>query len=330
MRPSIKQGDTMRVFVTGAIGFIGSAIVKELISAGHQVTGLARSDASATRLTAAGAQVLRGDIEDLERLRLGAADADGAIHTAFYHQIGHMNLGTRLRVMFGGAPGGIVGRFVSAAIGMDRRALETLGHALAGRDRPLVAAFATMAMKPGRLATEEDAYDPKAVGAPRGASEDTMRTLAAVGVRTSIIRLPPVVHGAGDHAFAPRLIQIALKKRESAYIGDGHNRWPAVHRLDAARLFRLALEKGTAGVTYHGVAEEGVPFRDIAGLIGRRLHVPLISKSPAEAAKQFSFMSSFIPVDNPVSSKLTQERLGWNPMQPGLLSDLDQADYFKP
>jgi len=320
----------MRVFVTGATGFIGSAIVKELIGARHQVTGLARSDASAKKLTAAGAQVLRGDIEDLECLHRGAAAADGAIHTAFYHQIGHMNFGTRLRVMVGGSPGGIVSRFVSAAIEMERRALATLGHALTGNDRPLVAAFVTTAMKPGRLATEDDGYDPKAVGAPRGASEDTMRTLASLGIRTSIIRLPPVVHGAGDHAFVPRLIKIARKKRESAYVGDGHNRWPAVHRLDAARLFRLALEKGPAGAAYHAVAEEGVPFREIADLIGRRLNVPVVSKPPAEAAKQFSFMSLFIPVDNPVSSKLTQERLGWLPTQPDLLSDLDQADYFKP
>ena len=320
----------MRVFVTGATGFIGSAIVKELIGAGHQVTGLARSDASAKKLTAAGAQVLRGDIEDLECLRRGAAAADGAIHTAFYHEIGHMNLGTRLRVILGGTPSGIVSRFVSAAIGMDRRALATLGHALAGHDRPLVAAFATMAMKPGRLATEDDGYDPKAVGALRGASEDPMRKLASLGIRTSIIRLPPVVHGAGDHGFVPRLIKIARKKRESAYVGDGHNLWPAVHRLDAARLFRLALEKGPAGATYHGVAEEGVPFREIADLIGRRLNVPVVSKSRAEAAKQFSFISPFIPADNPVSSKLTQERLGWLPTQPDLLSDLDQADYFKP
>jgi nucleoside-diphosphate-sugar epimerase len=319
----------MRVFVTGATGFIGSAIVKELIGRGHQVTGLARSDASARKLAAAGAQVLRGDIEDLECLRRGAAAADGAIHTAFYHRIGHMNLGTRLRVMLGGRPSGIFQRFISAAIGMDRRALETLGLALAGPDRPLVAAFATMAMKPGRLATEQDAYDPKAVGALRGASEDTMHAMALQGIRTSIIRLPPVVHGAGDHAFAPRLIQIARKKRESAYVGDGHNRWPAVHRLDAARLFRLALEKGPAGATYQAVAEEGVPFREIADLIGRRLNVPVVSKSPAEAARQFSFMSPFIPVDNPVSSKLTQERLNWRPAQPDLLSDLDQADYFK-
>lgn len=319
----------MRVFVTGATGFIGSAIVKELIGAGHQVTGLARSDASAKKLTAAGAQVLRGDIEDLECLRRGAAAADGAIHTAFYHQIGHMNLGTRLRVMLGGAPSGIVSRFIAAAVGMDRRALGALGRALAGPDRPLVAAFATMAMKSSRLATEDDAYDPEAVGALRGASEDTMRALASLGVRTSIIRLPPVVHGAGDHAFAPRLIQIARKKSESAYVSDGQNRWPSVHRLDAARLFRLALEKGSAGAVYHGVAEEGVPFREIAGLIGRRLNVPVVSKSLVEAAKQFSFMSPFIPVDNPVSSKLTRERLGWLPTQPGLLSDLDRAGYFK-
>ena len=320
----------MRVFVTGATGFIGSAIVEELTGAGHQVTGLARSDASAQKLTSAGARVHRGSIEDLECLRRGAAAADGAIHTAFYHEITHMGLGTRLRVMLGGIPSGIVGRFVSAAVGTDRRALETLGHALAGTDRPLVAAFGTMAMKPGRLATEDDGYDPQSVGAQRATSEDTLRALASRGIRTSVIRLPPVVHGVGDRAgFVPRLIQIARKKKESGYVSDGHNRWPAVHRLDAARLFRLALETGSAGAAYHGVAEEGVPFRDIAGVIGQRLKVPVVSKSPEQAAKQFSFLSLFIPVDNPSSSKLSQERLGWRPTQPGLLSDLDQSDYFK-
>jgi nucleoside-diphosphate-sugar epimerase len=240
-----------------------------------------------------------------------------------------MNVGTRLRVILGGSPSGIVLRFLSAAVGTDRRALETLGRALAGPDRPLVAAFGTLAMKPGRLATEDDAYDPNSVGAPRAASEDTMRALAMQGVRASVIRLPPVVHGAGDRGFAPRLIQIARKKGESGYVGDGRNRWPSVHRLDAARLFRLALEKGSAGATYHGVAEEGVPFRDIAGLIGRRLSVPVVSKTPQQAAKQFSFLGSFISVDNPTSSRLSQERLEWRPTQPGLLSDLDQTDYFK-
>jgi nucleoside-diphosphate-sugar epimerase len=212
---------------------------------------------------------------------------------------------------------------------MDRRALETIGQSLSGADRPLVATFGTLSMKPGQLATEDQTYDPNFIGAPRGKTEDTLRELALRGIRTSAIRLPPIVHGAGDRGFAPQLIQIARKKKESAYVGDGLNRWPSVHRLDAARLFRLALENGSAGGTYHGVAEEGIPFRDIAGLIGRRLNVPVVSKSAAEVAKQFGFLAPFVPRDNPTSSKLTQERLGWLPTQPGLLADLDQADYFK-
>ena len=320
----------MKVFVTGATGFIGSAIVKELIDAGHQVTGLARSDAAARKLMAAGANVNRGDIEDLECLRRGASQADGVIHTAFYHQIGHIPLGTRLRIFLGGALSGIVTRFLSATLAMDRNALKTMGRALASPDRPLVAAFATLAMKPGRLATEDDAPDPKAVGAPRGGTEKTMQDLASLGVRTSIVRLPPVVHGTGDrNGLTPMLIQTAKKKKESGYIGNGKNRWPAVHRLDAAHLFRLALEKGPAGGVYHGVAEEGLPFKEIAGLIGRRLNLPIVSKSPDDAAKQFSFLSPFVQADNPASSKLTEERLGWHPTQPGALSDIDQADYFK-
>ncbi len=320
----------MLVFVTGATGFIGFAIVNELISAGHQVTGLARSDASAKKLYDAGAQVLRGDIEDLDILRRGAAAADGVIHTAFYHEITHMRLGTRLRVLLGGSPTGIVMRFLTAAHGADRRALETLGQSLRGADRPLVATFGTLAMTPGKFATEDNAYDANAAGAARGSTEATMRLLASQGVRTSIIRLPPMVHGESDrNGLVPQLIKIARKKGESAYVGDGLNRWPAVHKLDAARLFRLALEKGPAGAAYHGVAEEGIPFREIAEVIGERLKVPVVSKSPAEAAKQFGFLSPFVPVDNPTSSKLTQERLGWRPTQPGVLSDLNHAGYFK-
>jgi len=217
----------MRVFVTGATGLIGSAIVKELISAGHQVTGLARSDASAKKLTASGAQVLRGSIEDLDCLRCGAAAADGAIHTAFYHEITQMPMRTRLRAVLGGAPSGIVSRFTAAAVGADRRAMETISQSLSGTDRPLVAAFGTLALKPGRLATEDEAYDPESVGATHAKSEDTMRELAARGIRTSVIGIPPIVHGAGDRSgFAPRLIQIARKKNESGYVSDGRNRWP--------------------------------------------------------------------------------------------------------
>lgn len=318
----------MRVFVTGATGFIGFAIVKELIGAGHQVTGLARSEASGKKLADAGARVQVGSVADLDGLRRAAAAADGAIHTAFYHKISHIPLGARLRVFMGGAPGGIVQRFLEVAVTTDRRALETLGQSLAGTDRPLVAAFGTLAMKQGQLATEDDSYDPTFIGAPRARTEDTLKEMAARGIRTSAIRLSPIVHGAGDHGFAPQLIQIARKKKEAAYVGDGLNRWPSVHRLDVARLFRLALEKGPAGGTYHGVAEEGIPFREIAGVIGQRLNVPVVSKTTAEAAKQFSFLAPFVSMDNPTSSKLTQERLGWTPTQPGLLADLDQADYF--
>jgi len=319
---------TMKVFVTGATGFIGFAIVKELLAAGHQVTGLARSESSGKKLMEAGARVQLGTVEDLDGLRRAAAAADGAIHTAFCHKVSHLPLGTRLRVIAGGMPSGIMQRFVNAAVTTDRQAVEAIAGALAGGDRPLVAAFGTLAMKHGQLATEDDAYDPNFFTAVRGRTEDTLQSLAAGGRRTSAIRLPPIVHGDGDHGFAPQLIEIARKKGESAYVGDGMNRWPSVHRDDAARLFRLALEKGPAGGTYHAVAEEGIAFREIAALIGRRLDVPVVSKSAAEAPKQFGFLAPFIPLDNPVSSRLTQERLGWRPTQIDLLADLGQSDYF--
>ncbi len=285
----------MRVFVTGATGFIGSAVVQELINAGHQVVGLARSAAAAQALVAKGAEAHRGNIQDLASLRRGAASADGVIHTAFFHEFSHASVATRFRVLFGGSPGGIVARMVGAAVETDRRAIETCGAALAGPDRPLVVAFATMALTPGRLATEENRPDPHAVGGPRGASETVMLALAARGVRASMIRLPPVVHGDGDRAgFLPRLIGVARKKGVSSYVGDGLNRWPAVHRLDAAHLSRLALEKGEAGARYHGVAEEGVPVRDIAGVIGQHLRVPVGSRSPKEAAGLFSWLAPFL------------------------------------
>jgi len=319
----------MKIFVTGATGFIGFAIVKELLAAGHQVTGLARSAESGKKLIEAGAQVQVGTVEDLDGLRRAAAAADGAIHTAFYHKLSHIPLSTRLRVFAGGAPSGIMLRFVSAAVATDRKTLETIAGALGGSDRPLVAAFGTLAMKQGQLATETDSYDASSFTAVRARTEDMLQELARKGIRTSAVRLSPIVHGNGDHGFAPQLIQIARKKKESAYVGDGLNRWPSVHRDDAARLFRLALEKGPAGGTYHAVAEEGIPFREIAGLIGRRLNVPVVSKSAGEAAKQFGFLAPFVPMDSPTSSRLTQERLGWTPTQMGLLEDLDTGDYFK-
>lgn len=318
----------MRVFVTGATGFIGFAIVKELIQAGHQVTGLARTAASGKKLAEAGAKVLLGSVEDLDCLRRAAAAADGAVHTAFYHKVSHIPFGKRMGVFLGGGPGGIMQRFMTAAVETDRLALETIGRALSGTDRPLAAPFATMAMRPGQLATEDQPYDPSFFAAPRAETERLLQELASSGVRTSAIRLPPIVHGSDDHGFAPMLITTAAKKKASGYVGDGSNRWPSVHRDDAAHLFRLALENGSKGGTYHGVAEEGVPFRHIAELIGRRLDVPTVSKSPAEATKQFSFLAEFVSRDNPTSSQWTQQQLGWKPTRPGLLADLEHAGYF--
>ncbi|PYX23710.1 MAG: 3-beta hydroxysteroid dehydrogenase [Acidobacteria bacterium] len=294
----------MRVFVTGATGFVGTAVVRELIDAGHQVLGLARSDAAAQSLIGAGAAVHRGSLEDLESLRSGAAAADGVIHTAFIHDFSNYG----------------------PAAEADRRAIETLGRALAGTDRPLIVTSGTLlAQRQGALAIEEDAHNPNF---PRK-SEEAALALAARGIRASVLRLPPSVHGNGDHGFVPRLISIAREKGVSAFIGDGLNRWPAVHRLDAAHLYRLALEKGSAAARYHGVADEGVATREIAEVIGRQLNVPVVSKSREEAADHFGWIALFFGIDGPASSALTQERLGWRPVQPGLIADLNAAHYFE-
>jgi nucleoside-diphosphate-sugar epimerase len=290
----------MRVFVTGATGFIGLAVVKELVQAGHKVVGLARSETSAKTLAALGARAHIGAIEDLENLRKGAAGASGAIHLAFYHKFSHARFSTRLGVLFGGAPWGIVARFMKAALDAEIGAIETLAASLAGSDRALAVAFPTLALTPGRLATEEDASDPLAPGGGRIPSELAALSMASRGIRASVVRLAPAVHDREKQGLASMMIDIAKKKGVSAYVEDGQNRWAAVHRLDAAHLFRLALEKGTAGARHHAVAEQGIPVREIAEAIGRRLNVPVVSKSSKEAAKHFGFLAPFLPADNPV------------------------------
>src|SRR5258707_15780727 len=293
----------MRVFVTGATGYIGSAIVRELLAAGHQVVGLARSDTAAAALKAAGAEVHRGNLDDLDSLRSGAVASDGVIHTAFN------NISTT--------------DFV-AACQADLRAVETIGAALEGSGKPFVITSGTLMLAMlGRLVTEEDVSDP---AVPRVASENAAIALAERGVRSSVVRLAPSVHGEGDkHGFVPSLIGIARAKGVSAFVGDGSNRWPAVHRLDAARLFRLAAEAAPAGSRLHGAGEEGVPFREIAEAIGRQLKLPVVSIEASDAGAHFGFLSAFVSADNPTSSKQTQELLGWRPEGPALIADIEQG-----
>jgi nucleoside-diphosphate-sugar epimerase len=297
----------MRVFVTGATGFVGSAIVQELSDAGHRVLGLARSDAAARSLVAAGAEVHRGDLEDLDSLRRGAAASNGVIHTGFIHDFAR----------------------IKAVCEVDRHAIEALGSALAGSDRTLIITSGTALVKPGHLATEEDVPASDSGAFPRIASEEAALSVLALGIRGSVIRLSPSVHGDGDHGFVPILIGIAREKGVSAYVGDGLNRWTAIHRFDAARLYRLALEKAPAGSRFHGVAEEGIAFRDIADVIGRRLNIPVVSKSAEEAADHFGWFAHFAAIDCPASSKFTREFLGWRPAHPSLLADLEHGSYFK-
>ena len=320
----------MRVFVTGATGFIGVAVVQELLGAGHQVLGLARSPAAARTLVAAGAEAHLGALDDLASLRTGAAAADGVIHLAYIHAFSQAPLTMRLRVLLGGWPGGIAACFIAAIGEADRRAVAAIGDVLLGSGRPLVVTSGIAALAAGCLTSEDEAGDSHSVAAHRLPTEALAAALAAQGVRTAVVRLPPTVHGDGDTGFVPRLIGIARKKGVSAYVGDGLNRWSAVHRLDAVRLFRLALERGEAGARYHGVAEAGLPTKDIAEAIGRGLGVPVVSKSPQEAAGQFGFLAPLFATDNPATSALTQQRLGWRPTQPGLLADLaPTGQYFK-
>jgi nucleoside-diphosphate-sugar epimerase len=292
----------MRIFVTGATGFIGSAVVDELTRARHQVLGLTRSDAGAASLAAAGAQVHRGDLRHVESLRSGAANSDAVIHLAFIHDFSKFQENCEI----------------------DRRAIEVLGDVLAGSNRPLIVTSGTAIVGPtaGRLATEGDPPYTGPGAVPRAASELAAELVAARGGRVSVMRLPQV-HDPEKQGLVTYAIAVAREKGVSVYIGEGANRWPAVHRLDAASLYRLALEKGVNGARYHAVAEEGVTMRDIAEAIGRRLQVPVVSKSSEEAAQHFGWLGPFAAMDCPASSERTRELLGWQPKGPGLIADID-------
>ena len=294
----------MRVFVTGASGWIGSAVIPDLLSAGHRVLGLARSEASAKAIAAAGADVHRGDLNDPKSLAAGATECEGVIHLGFIHDFANF----------------------AASVGTDRVAIETMGRALEGTNRPLVIASGILGLAPGRVATEDTPYDPKMH--PRIANAVVALGVAQRGVRVSFVRLSPTVHGKGDHGFIKAFVEIARKKGVSGYVGEGANRWTAIHRLDAAPLFRLALEKATPGAVLHAVGEEGIPTRQIAEVIGRKLGVATASLAPEAAEAHFGFLGRFIAMDQPASSALTQERMGWHPTHQGLIADLEEGHYF--
>lgn len=296
----------MRVFVTGATGFIGSAIAQELQAAGHQVLGLARNDAAVARLEAMGVEAHRGALADIDRLVAGARACDGVIHMAFIHDFSAYG----------------------ASVEADLRAVDAMTRALEGTGKPFIGTCGTALLAGGRLGTEADAPTPGTAGHMRAASEAKVLAAAAIGVRSSVVRLPPSVHGAGDHGFVPMLIDIARRTGFAAYIGDGANRWPAVHRPDAARLYRLAVEGAKPGSRLHGVAEQGVPMREIAEAIGRGLGLPVRSLTPDEARAHFGWMAGFVAIDNPSSSEVTRQALGWQPSGPGLLEDLRDSGYF--
>jgi nucleoside-diphosphate-sugar epimerase len=305
----------MRILVTGASGWIGSAVVPELLSAGHDVVGLARSEVSAQRLEAAGAIVRQGDLNDPDGLAKAAADSDGVIHLAFQHEVAWS------------------GNFAAAAAA-DRRAVEAMGAALADSDRPFVLASGMLGLKAGRVAIEDDGLVPSAEvranpAGRRSATALLALSLAGMGVRSSVVRFPPTVHGDGDHGFVAALVGIARQRGVAGYVGDGTNRWPAVHRSDAARLARLAVEAAPAGSVLHAVADEGVPFREIAEVMGRHLGLPTASVAPADAVEHFAHLGHFVAVDSPASAAVTRELLAWEPTGPSLLGDLEQDHYYR-
>jgi nucleoside-diphosphate-sugar epimerase len=298
----------MRYFVTGATGFIGSAVVQELLLHDHEVLGLARSDEAAEALAAVGATPHRGSLEDLDSLRRGAEAADGVAHLAFIHDFSNI------------ARSGVV----------DLAAIEALGDTLAGTGKPFAVTSGTAMLTPGRVATEDDLSDPDGAGSHRARSDAAALGLADRGVRAVLVRFPPSVHGAGDHGFVPAVIGAAREAGVSTYVGDGTNRWAAVHRLDAARLYRLALESAPAGARLHAVGDEGVPFREIATVIGRHLGVPVESVTAADAQARLGFIGAFAGLDVPASAARTRELLGWEPVEQGLIADLEEGHYFTP
>jgi nucleoside-diphosphate-sugar epimerase len=301
-----SKKDRMRVFLTGASGFIGSALAKDLLSAGYEVTGLARSDASAQALTAAGITVIRGSLEDLDSLRRGAAESDAVIHTAYIHDFTQYQ----------------------SAGEKDKQAIITMCEALAGSNRPFVMTSGTAGLTPGGSRSEDDPGDLSSPMAPRLYSEFATIEYAEKGVRTAVVRLPPSVHGDDDKGFVPMLINGARQSGFAAYVGDGAQRWPAVHRLDAIKVFRLAMERGVAGSRYHAIGDEGVPVKTIAEVISRKLNVPLISKTREEAMAAFGFVGALLAADIPAYGKQTEQLLGFKPTYPGLIADMENGKYF--
>jgi nucleoside-diphosphate-sugar epimerase len=297
----------MRVFVTGASAWIGSAVLPELVAAGHQVVGLVRSGRSAAAVVALGAEVRRGDLDDLDGLRAGAKASDAVIHLAFKHDFSDF----------------------AGASRTERAAVETFVKTLEGSDRPFLLASGIVLLKPGQVLTERDATPMVGPDAPRGGAEELALSYADRGVRSVSLRFPATVHGEGDHGFVPTLVGVARKRGVSGYVGDGTNRWPAVHRLDAARLVRSALERSPAGSVVHAVAEEGVPALAIAAAIGRGLGAPVRSVDPDDAAAHFGWIGLFFAADAPASSVLTRQALDWTPTRPGLIDDLDAGSYFR-
>jgi nucleoside-diphosphate-sugar epimerase len=301
-------GEIMRVFVTGASGWIGSAVVTELLANGHEVLGLARSDASAEAIAAAGADVRRGEITDLDVLSAAAAECDGVVHLAFRHDIA------------------FTGDF-DTSVASNQAAIETIGEALAGSGKPLSIASGLAGLRAGEIATEQDRPEPGPGPGGRVINERTALALADRGVRSMSVRFAPTVHGAGDHGFIALIIEAARTHGAAAYVGEGNNRWPAVHVTDAARLVRLGLERAPAGSVLHAAGEEGVSFRQIAEAIGRRLQLPATSVSAEQANDHFGFLAAFVGMDIPASSAHTRELLDWEPTGPGLIADIDAGAY---